>query len=66
MQLAEGSLDALSRYGAQLVGPGFSVSSSTSTSGLDLLALTKGQLQVLLEQTSFPGQGVVLAVTLQR
>ncbi|MDA8393692.1 MAG: hypothetical protein M0T72_00385 [Candidatus Dormibacteraeota bacterium] len=48
------------------MGPGFSVSSSTSTSGLDLLALTKGQLQVLLEQTSFPGQGVVLAVTLQR
>ena len=65
VQLTESTQDALSQYGAQLKGQGFSVSSSTSSSGLDLATLTDGQFQVLLEQTSFPGQGVVLAVTVQ-
>ncbi len=65
LQMTESSQDALSQYEADLQGQGFSVSSSTSSSGLELLILTKGQFQVLLEQTSFPGEGVVLAVTVQ-
>ena len=65
VQLTETSQDAYSQYEAELRGEGFAVSSSTSSSGLDLVTLTKGQFQVLLEQTSFPGQGVVLAVTVQ-
>ena len=65
VQLTETSQDAVSQYEAELKGQGFAVSSSTSSSGLELVTLTKGQFQVLLEQTSFPGEGVVLAVTVQ-
>ena len=65
VQLSETSQDAVSQYEAELKGQGFAVSSSTSSSGVDLVTLTRGQFQVLLEQTSFPGEGVVLAVTVQ-
>jgi hypothetical protein len=65
VQLTETSSVAFSRYEAQLKSQGFSIASSSNNSGIDLVTLAKGQFQVLLEQTSFPGQGVVLAVTVQ-
>jgi len=65
VQLSESSKDAISQYQTVLEGQGFSVSSTTSSSGTDLVILTKGQFQVLLEQISLSGQGVVLTVTVQ-
>jgi hypothetical protein len=66
VQLSESGPAAISQYQARLESQGFSVLSSTSSAGTQLVTLTKGQYQVLLEQTSFSGQGgVMLTVIVQ-
>lgn len=65
VELSESNAGALAQYESELKAQGFSVSSATDSSAADLVTLTKSQYQVLLEQTSLPGQGVVLAVTVQ-
>jgi hypothetical protein len=63
LQLNEKSSSALAQYARQLQSKGFSVTSSTNTAGSDIEVLSKGSIQILLEQLSLSGQGVVLAVT---
>ena len=63
VQLTENSSAALSDYAKVLQNQGFSVTNSTNSVAADIETLTKLPYQVLLEQMSLPGEGVILSVT---
>ncbi|MHB8264235.1 MAG: hypothetical protein ACYDGY_10935 [Acidimicrobiales bacterium] len=65
VQLTEKSSSAFANYVSALKSKGFSVTGSTSSSGIDIEDMASPSFQILLEQTSFPGQGEVLAVTVK-
>lgn len=63
LQLTETSSAALASYAKALQNQGFSVTNSTNSVAADIETLAKPPFQVLLEQMSLPGQGVILAIT---
>lgn len=63
MELTENGSTAESGYVKILQGSGFSVVDSSNTVAGDITTLSNGSFQVLVEQMSLPGQGVVMAVT---
>jgi uncharacterized protein YlxW (UPF0749 family) len=65
LQLTEPSASALRGYASTLEAKGFAVTRSSDSAAADIEQLTKGTLQVLVEQVSVPGEGVMLAVTVQ-
>lgn len=63
LQLTETSSAALANYVAVLRGRGFTVVSSTNSAAADVATLSNGSFQVMVEQISFSGQGVLMTVT---
>ena len=63
LQVSESSASALTDYEKILEARGFSVTSHTSNAAGDFADLAGGSIQIVLEQMSFPGQGVILSVT---
>lgn len=63
VELTESGSTAESGYVKVLQGKGFSVVDSSNTVAGDITTLSNGSFQVLVEQMSLPGQGVVMAVT---
>jgi len=63
VELSETDPSAEAGYVTELQGKGFSVVNASNTAGGDITTLADGSLQVLVEQMSLPGQGVVMAVT---
>ena len=63
VELTETDAGAQAAYVQALQGKGFVVVTKSNTPAGDITTLSDGSLQVLAEQMSLPGQGVVLAVT---
>jgi len=66
LELTEKSATAIVGYTRSMKARGFRLTSSTDTAASDIEVLANGPVQVLLEQMSLPGQGVVLAVSVTR
>jgi hypothetical protein len=63
LQVSETSASAITDYEKTLEARGFSLTSQTSTAAGDFADLADGSIQIVLEQLSLPGQGVILSVT---
>ena len=63
VELTETDATALTGYIEALQGVGFSVVSTSNSAAGDIATLSDGSYQVLAEQMSLPGQGVVMSVT---
>ncbi len=63
VQLTETGTTAEPQYVTALQGHGFTVASTSNTAAGSITTLSDASYQVLVEQMSLPGQGVMLAVT---
>ncbi len=63
VELTETGPSAEAGYVKELQGKGFSVVNASNTAAADITTLADGSLQVLVEQMSLPGQGVVMVLT---
>jgi len=63
VQLTETDTTAEPQYVTALQGHGFTVASTSNTAAGSITTLSDASYQVLVEQMSLPGQGVMLAVT---
>ncbi len=63
IQLTEKNSSALTQYAGQLQSKGFTITSSTNNAAGSIDVLSRGPLQVMIEQMSLPGQGIMLTVT---
>jgi hypothetical protein len=63
VELTETGATAEAQYVQALQGKGFTVVDTSNTAAGDITTLSDGSLQVLAEQMSLPGQGVVMTVT---
>ena len=63
LQVSEKNASAISQYVAALRAKGFGVTSTTQAAGSEIDLLSRGSVQIELVQVSFPGQGVILQVT---